>query len=125
MRGAVLCARYAYDALGLAYGGEFLACGFDGCGAVGKNGKELRQAVEFGINILLNGKLQLDKSIFIAYLLQLIILWPLRLAVRTSASHAGNTSSILVGVTMVNSSTCPIYGQVLFFCSVKEARLGH
>ncbi|HFQ81082.1 MAG TPA: flavodoxin family protein [Desulfobacterales bacterium] len=50
--GAVLCARYAYDALGLEYGGEFLARGFDGRGEVGKDDKKLRQAVEFGINIV-------------------------------------------------------------------------
>jgi hypothetical protein len=31
-------------------------------------------------------------------------LWPLRLAVRTTPSHGVNTSSILVGVTMLKQS---------------------
>ncbi len=50
--GAVLCVRYAYDALGFEYGGEFLARGFDGRGEIGKDDKKLRQAVQFGIKIV-------------------------------------------------------------------------
>ena len=46
--GAILTMKYACDAIGIAYGGEFLVRGIDGRGEMGKAGEEMSKAEEAG-----------------------------------------------------------------------------
>jgi len=50
--GAILTARYAFDAMGIAYGGEFLVRGVDGRGEMAKNQEALSRAELSGKNFL-------------------------------------------------------------------------
>ncbi|OGR00491.1 MAG: flavodoxin [Deltaproteobacteria bacterium RIFOXYD12_FULL_55_16] len=46
--GAILTARYAFDAMGLGYGGEFVVKGMDGCGEMARDVATLVRAEEAG-----------------------------------------------------------------------------
>jgi multimeric flavodoxin WrbA len=49
--GASLCAKYAYDALGFSYAGDFLVRGADSRGEIKQDVEKIEQATEFGRNI--------------------------------------------------------------------------
>ncbi len=49
--GAQLCAKYAFDAMGLAYGGDFLVRGVEGRGDMKKLDAKLKEAERFGQKI--------------------------------------------------------------------------
>ncbi len=51
--GAILTMRYACDAIGIAYGGEFVVRGVEGRGAMGRAAEEMRKAEEAGKNFML------------------------------------------------------------------------
>ncbi len=50
--GAALCAKYAFDALGFNYAGDFLVRGADSRGEVKEDIVRMEQAVDFGRNIV-------------------------------------------------------------------------
>lgn len=50
--GPKLCAQYAYDAIGFTYAGDFLVRGVDRAGEIKKYPEKLKEAEEFGRNIV-------------------------------------------------------------------------
>ena len=50
--GAILTAQYAFEAMGLAYGGDLLVRGIDGRGEMAKDAARLQQAYDMGRRIV-------------------------------------------------------------------------
>ncbi|NOX25535.1 MAG: flavodoxin family protein [Deltaproteobacteria bacterium] len=60
--GAALCARYAFDALGFTYAGDFLVRGADSREDIKKDSEKLKQATDFGRKIAVKVNLILTKD---------------------------------------------------------------